>query len=105
MSLQFIKRRAEKEAYQIDFVPRLVSTETINSVTVTVQRAVMSTWMTTTGIRTDTPSIIESGTVVQFTLEEEDLGNQPVGRYRIALVATTSAGRILENIVDLLIND
>lgn len=97
----FIKLRAEKDAYQMNFTDRLDTTEAIVTASVVVDRAVLSVWTQQTGFLSTNATILESGKTVQFTLDAATTGNQLVGLHRIRCVIQTSAGRILQSNEDL----
>jgi hypothetical protein len=104
--MAFTKLRLEVDAYQIAFSDRLGTSETLVSTLVTLEHAVLDTWVDVTSqFGTLNPTRIEANKTVQFALNAAISSGQAVGRYRIICVVGTSAGRTLETTVDLLIDE
>ena len=104
--MPFVKNRVEKDAFEVGFLNRLATAETITSATVAVEWAAIYEWVPVTeDFVLGTPGVSSTGKTVQFTLKAAPTDDdQPAGAYRVVCTALTSTGRSLVGIVELTVS-
>lgn len=103
--MTFEKRRAEAATYEVGFLQRLNTGESLVTPSVRVERAVLYEWVDVSAeiLDSDSPAVV--GTSIQFKLvaasPDSDLLIQQPGTYRVVLTVATSQSEVLEGIIPL----